>query len=296
MDETIRWVKLSRADICEKLKKRGIKVSRNIVRKLLRKNKFVKRKMQRKRRAGDSVDRDEQFKILSAKKEKFLKSADPVISVDTKKKESLGNLHRAGSVYCTKAPESYDHDYSYLATGKAVPHGIYDFKQNNAHINIGGSHETAEFICDSLKKWWEQKGKKAYPEAKKILMLCDAGGANSYRHGIFKVELQKLCNKIAMPITVAHYPSYASKWNPIEHRVFPHVTRAMEGMAFNSLEEVKQRVVRVKTKTGLKVSAGIIRKTYEKGKNASKDFLENIKIKFDKKLAKYNYTIFPMLN
>ena len=150
-------------------------------------------------------DRDEQFQILLAKKEKFLKSSNPVISVDTKKKENLGNLYRGGKVYCTKALETYDHDYPYLATGKAVPHGIYDLKQNNAHITIGGSNETAEFICDSLKSWWNQKGKKHYLKAKEILVLCDAGGANLidtvYLRWSYKGFVIKLICRLQLRIT-----------------------------------------------------------------------------------------------
>ena len=206
-----------------------------------------------------------------------MNSDNPIISIDTKKKEQVGgNLHRDGSVYCTEAIEVSDHDYSHLADLKIAPHGIYDIKQNKAYINIGVSSETAEFVCDSLKNWWINHGKNDYQRANEILMFCDAGGANSYRHHVFKVELQRLANEINMPLKVVHYPPYTSKWNPIEHRVFPHVTRALEGIPLNTVAEAKCRIESAKTKTGLTVTADIIQKTYETGKKIAKDVIKNL--------------------
>ena len=259
----------------------------------MKKHKLVKRKMQRKKACGKSKDRNEQFNIITETKNKFLKSNNPIISIDTKKKEDLGELHRKGSVYCTQPIESFDHDYPYLSEGKFVPHGIYDVKQNKAHINIGVSCETAEFICDSVRKWWKSRGIKEYSRANKILILCDAGGANSYRHNVFKVELQKLSNKINMKLKVAHYPPYASKWNPIEHLVFPHVTRSIEGVLIKTVEEAKNIIKSTTTKTGLKVTTDIIKKKYDTGKEVAKDFMKTMKIKFDECLGKFNYLISP---
>jgi hypothetical protein len=222
-------------------------------------------------------------------------SNNPIISIDTKKKEQIGgNLHRTGSVYCTQAIEVSDHDYSYLADLKIAPHGIYDVKQNKAYINIGVSSETAEFVCDSLKNWWLNHGKNDYKKAKEILIFCDAGGANSYRHHIFKVELQQLSNEINMPLNIVHYPPYTSKWNPIEHRLFPHVTRALEGVPLNTVAEAKSKIESTKTKTGLTVTVDIIQKTYETGKKVAKDFMKNIKITFGNSVPKLNYTISPV--
>lgn len=295
MNKDIRWLKLTRAEVSEKIRAYGVKISRNIVRKLMKKHKFVKRKLQRKRSTGKSADREQQFKNIISEKEKFMHSDNPIISVDTKKKEPVGgNLHRDGSVYCTQALEVSDHDYAHLADLKIAPHGIYDVKQNKAHINIGISSETAEFVCDSLKSWWLNIGKKDYPKAKEILMFCDAGGANSYRHHIFKAEVQRLVNDIKIPLKIVHYPPYTSKWNPIEHRVFPHVTRALEGVPLNTVKEAKERIASAKTKTGLKVTANIIQKTYETGKKVAKDFMKNMKITFGESVPKLNYTISPV--
>lgn len=295
MNEKIRWLKLTRAEVSEKMREYGIKVSRNIVRKLMNKHKLVKRKMQRKKAIGQSADREEQFSNIIAEKEKFMQSDNPIISIDTKKKEQVGgNLHRNGSVYCTQAVETSDHDYPYLADLKIAPHGIYDMKKNKAYINIGTSHETAEFICDSLKKWWQNHGKHDYPKANEILIFCDSGGANSYRHNIFKVELQALVNEINIPVKIVHYPPYTSKWNPIEHRVFPHVTRAIEGVPLNTVYEAKNKIASTKTKTGLMVVTAVIEKTYKKGKEVAKDFMDRLKIKFGDSLPRLNYTIYPM--
>lgn len=169
-----------------------------------------------------------------------MSTGNPILSVDTKKKEKLGNLHRNGEVYCTQTVESYDHDYAHLSTGTIVPHGIYDMKRNEALITIGTSNETAKFVCDSIKQWWGSIGKKHYPAASEFLIFFDAGGANSYRHYIFKLALQNLANKIHLPIRMCHYSPYASKWNPVEHKVFPHVTRAMAGVKIESVKEAKR--------------------------------------------------------
>lgn len=294
MNENIRWIKLTRAQVSEEMKKLGVSVSRNIVRKLMKQHKLVKRKMQRKKSIGKSDARDEQFKNITHEKEKFMNSDNPVMSIDTKKKEHIGgNLYRDGRVYGTQSIEASDHDYPYLADLKIAPHGIYDMKQNKAYVNIGISAETAEFICDSLRSWWINHGENSYPKADEILIFCDAGGANSYRHNIFKVELQKLANEINMRLKIVHYPPYTSKWNPIEHRVFPHVTRAMEGVPLNTINEAKNKIESAKTKTGLTVVADVISKTYKKGKEVAKDYMDHLRINFGESLPKFNYTISP---
>jgi transposase len=297
MNEDIRWVKLTRAEIKNEMESYNIKISRNIVKKLLKKHKFVKRKMQRKRSIGKSADREPQFQNIIKVKNDNLNSKNPIISMDTKKKELIGgNLHRQGSVYCTEAIQVSDHDYPHLADLKIAPHGIYDIKQNLAYINIGVSSETGEFICDSLEIWWTDYGQYLYPEAEEIITFCDAGGANCYRHHIFKYELQRLANKINMPIKIIHYPPYTSKWNPIEHRVFPHITRQLDGVPLNSIQEANDRIALTTTRTGLTVVTNIIDKVYETGKKLTEEVLKNIKITFGESVPHLNYTIFPMEN
>lgn len=296
MNEKIRWIKVTREYVSALMKSEGISISRNIIGKLLKAHNFVKRKMRNKLRCGNFAERDQQFEVIRDKLERFKNSPNPVLSMDTKKKEPLGRLYRPGKVFCTQAIEVYDHTNDSLIEGTVVPHGIYDLKTGNACINIGTRHETAEFLCDSLKVWWENYGKATYPKAQEILIFCDAGGANSWRINVFKVELQKLCNTLNIKITICHYPPYASKWNPIEHRVFPHVNRAMEGVMLESHTQVQSLIEKTITKTGLKVTANIIKKTYNIGRVVAKKALESINIKYDDIIPGLNYSVTPIKN
>ena len=292
-DSEIRWVKLTQAEIVFGLKRKKFKVGRNIVRKLLKKHKFVKRKMCRSRPAGKYARRDEQFKRIAALQKSFDKRGLPYFSIDTKKKESLGGLYREGKVYTTKAIAVYDHDYDYLAEGKVVPHGIYDIKENRLHLNLSKDNETAASVCYSIRVWWNTIGKNQYSYLPELLFFCDAGGANSYRHHIFKIELQALANDINIPIRIAHYPPYTSKWNLIEHRAFPYVTQAMEGVPLTSIEQVKDLTRKAKTATGLKTTVRIIKKKFKKGVRGTKEMVEKLNIFFDKKLPELNYLVKP---
>lgn len=295
MNEDTRWLKITRQEIVDLMKKAGVSISHNIVRRLMKVHKFVKRKMLGKISCGSFPERDQQFQVIHEKLEKFQNSLNPIVSMDTKKKESLGRLYRSGKVYCTRAIEVHDHTNDSLIQGTAVPHGIYDLKKNEAYINIGTTHETAEFLCDSLKNWWETNGKQAYPQADEILIFCDAGGSNSWRINVFKVELQRLCNELSIKITICHYPPYTSKWNPIEHRVFPHVGRAMEGIVLESHEQVKSLIEKTTTKTGLQVTANIIRKTYDIGRVVAKKALDTINIQYGNIVPGLNYSILPSI-
>ena len=174
-----------------------------------------------------------------------------------------------------------------------VPHGIYDMKTNEALITIGTSNETAAFICDAIRHWWNKIGKTRYETANEILIFVDSGGANSYRHHVFKTEIQKLSNIIGLPIRICHYPPYSSKWNPIEHRLFPHVTRAMEGVKLDSIKTVKNLIRETKTETGLKVFVRVTKKIYEKGVKVAKEVVEKINIIKHGVLGNLNYTISP---
>ena len=159
-------------------------------------------------------------------------------------------MYRAGKLYAIEPIEVLDHDFPSFSDGIVIPHGIYDMKRNKGFINIGTSHDTAEFCCDSIKKWWLKYGKKDYPNAEYIQWLSDGGGSNSSRSYIFKEEMQKLVNQIEIPIHISHYPPYCSKFNPIEHKLFPHVTKACQGVPFYSIELVEELIKTTKTKQG----------------------------------------------
>lgn len=241
------------------------------------------------------ADRNEQFENIARLKAEYHHSNNPVISIDTKKKEFLGNFYRDGKLYTTQTLHTYDHDWNSASDGVIIPHGIYDLKLNRGYLHLGLSRDTSEFACDSLRHWWYGYGQYDYPQADSILLLCDGGGSNSSRHYIFKEDLQSLVNEMGVAIRVAHYPSYCSKYNPIEHRLFPHVTRACQGVIFKRVEVVRELMSRTKTSQGLRVTVHIIHKVYQTGRQATQTFKDNLPIVFDDRLPKWNYTVIPQL-
>ena len=182
-----------------------------------------------------------------------------------------------------------------MATGIAIPHGLWDVTHNIGYVQIGTSHDTGEFACDSVRYWWNTYGQQLYPDAPKILLLSDGGGSNSARHYIFKQDLQALVNELGIEIRMAHYPPYTSKYNPIEHRLFPHLTRVCKGVIFESVEVVKELMAKATTKTGLKVFTTILDKVYLTGRKVADNFKETMQIVFDELLPQWNYTAKPQL-
>jgi hypothetical protein len=294
MDDTIKWTNLSPKQLSRKMAEKGVTVGKKIVKNLLKKHGFKKRKALKNQTIGSCENRNEQFENIDSIRSLYLQNGNPIISMDSKKKELLGNLYREGHCYSTGIIEVYDHDFPYLADGAVIPHTLYDIKNNSALVNIGTSKDTSEFACDSIKLWWTSMGNKLYPNATSILILADGGGSNSSRHYIFKEDLQKLVDEIGIEIRMAHYPPYTSKWNPIEHRVFPHITRSMQGIILKSYDTVKELIDRTSTETGLKVYSNIITKQYETGRKYALDFKKNMRIIFDDFLGKWNYRAIPL--
>lgn len=189
-----------------------------------------------------------------------------------------------------------DHDFPSLAVGVAIPHGLYDLKDNIGFIQIGTSHDPSEFACDSIRYWWNNYGKNRYPLASSILLLCDGGGSNSSRYYVFKEALQGLVNEIGIEIRIAHYPPYTSKYNPIEHRLFPHLSRACKGVIFDSVNTVSELMAKATTNKGLQVFTTILARTYQTGKKVTEGFKETMEIVFDDFLPQWNYTAKPQLH
>ena len=293
MDEKVKWTNLTKADIAAELTKKGFKVSRNIVKTLLKKHDYVKRKPFKNLAAGSHVNRNAQFERIAELRASYKAAGNPVVSVDTKKKELIGNLSRDGKIVTTETIEVFDHDFPSLAEGVAIPHTVYDTVQNKAYVTIGTSRDTSEFACDSIRQWWNNYGRLLYPYAISILMLMDGGGSNSSRHYIFKQDLQALVDELGIDIRVAHYPPYTSKWNPIEHRVFPHITRTLQGMVLTSHQITKELIERATTKTGLTVVAYILNKVYEIKRKVMAGFKESMRILFDDILGQWNYVATP---
>jgi len=184
---------------------------------------------------------------------------------------------------------SLDHDFKTKDTLMGIPHGIYDTQENMGYITLNTSSDTSEFVCDNIKNWWFTIGILIYPLAKRLLILCDGGGSNSSRHYIFKKDLEELAKTIRIDIRIAHYPPYCSKWNPIEHRLFPHVSKAMQRANFTDIEMMSDYISRTKTKTGLKVIVNTTSKEYKTGRKVENGYKNNMGIKFDTYLPKWNY-------
>jgi len=237
--------------------------------------------------------RNAQFENIARLRAEYVSAGNPVVSMDTKKKEYLGNFYRHGHLYTTEELQVYDHDFNSQAEGIVIPHGIYDVQRNTGYINLGTSHETSEFACDCIRNWWINRGRFEYPNATSILVLCDGGGSNNCRHYIFKQDLQALADELGIEIRIAHYPPYTSKYNPIEHRLFAHVTRACQGVVFKSIELVKQLMEKTHTRQGLKVTVQIVDQVYQTGRRAAKGFKETMRIVFDEFLPQWNYTAVP---
>jgi hypothetical protein len=294
MDETVVWTDLRPWQIARLLeRKHDIVVSNNVIRKLLKKHNYRRRKAQRRQTIKRVPHRNEQFENIAQLRAKYEASDNPILSMDVKKKEYLGNFYRDGHLYTLEELPTLDHDFSSLAEGIVIPHGIYDLKQNTGYINLGTSKDTTQFACDCIRNWWHNQGQLDYPKATSILILCDGGGSNSSRYYIFKEDLQKLADEIGVEIRIAHYPPYCSKYNPIEHRLFPHVTRACQGVIFRSIEIVKELVEKTSTSKGLKVTVQIIDKVYELKRKVADDFKKNMRIVFDEFLSRWNYTAVP---
>ena len=208
--------------------------------------------------------------------------------------EDLGNFYRDGHLYTREELKTFDHDFKSYAEGTVVPHSFYDLKLNVGYVQMGVSHDTSEFSCDSFRHWWYTHGQQNYPGASAILILCDGGGSNSSLHYIFKQDLQTLADEIGVEIRIAHYPPYCSKYNPIEHRLFPHITRACQGVIFTSIEVVQELIEKTNTKAGLKAFVHVINKVYEIGRKVAAGFKENMRIVFDDLLPRFNYRAVPL--
>jgi hypothetical protein len=293
MREDVKWTNLSRRQISRKLKELGTPAGKNVVSQLLYNHGYRRRKPQKKRTMGQHADRNAQFERIAELKQEYLEGGKPVISIDTKKKEMLGNFHRDGVTDGGEPTIVNDHDFASQSDGKVIPHGIYDLRKNEASLHLNASCDTTEFACESTELWWHEQGQYDYPDADELLILCDGGGSNSASAYIFKEDLQGLSNRLGLKIRVAHYPPYCSKYNSIEHRVFPHVTRACKGVPLETIETAKHYMEKTETTKGLHVVVRIMDKVFETGRKYATEFKNNMLIQFDELLPKWNYTAIP---
>jgi hypothetical protein len=288
------WTNLSVSAIADRMADLGTPVDRTIVEQLLDQANLGRRQAFKTTAMGETGERNQQFEIISFYKELYFDSLNPILCVDTKKRELLGDFYRDGHTFTTQTTRVFDHDYPSFAAGHVIPHGLFDLKRNRGYINLGGSYDTSEFACDSIFQWWKAEGQAAWPDGKSLLLLCDGGGSNSASQYLFKQDLQTLASRMGLEIRVAHYPPYTSKYNPIEHRLFPHITRACQGVIFKTVEQVRHYITKTQTRTGLTVAVNILDKIYEKGRKVTERFKSTMRILFDNVLPQFNYRVPPM--
>ena len=291
MNERIRWTNLSWSRISELLKERGFHVGRYVVKNLMKQLGYVRRKMVKCTTMAQVAFRNDQFEYIRKITREFIHSGLPVLSLDTKKKELIGNYYRDGHLLTHEQINVFDHDFKNRAQGTVVPHGIYDLHQNICYLTIGQSKDTAEFMCDNLRYHWENNIRHYYPAVGKMLLLCDGGGSNGSRFHVVKEAFHNLAKELEIEIVVAHYPPYCSKWNPIEHKAFCHITRAWQGIVFDTFQTVIEKAILATTKTGFSVEVWQNKKEYQTGKIASEEFLAKYPVKFNDVLPQWNYTL-----
>lgn len=296
----LKWTKKTTEKIAGELARTGIIVSARTVGRLLVKMNFSLKTCRknieagRKNKPGGRKRRDQQFRKVKRLRQQFERAGLPVISVDSKKKEKVGNFKNDGRAWREEAREVFDHDFPSDAKGKAIPYGIYDTQKNKALVVVGTSSETPEFATDAIEQWWCLPGRRDYKSADHIMILADCGGGNACRSTVWKRDIQtKLCNRHGLTVTVSHYPPGASKWNPIEHRLFSQISKSWSGVPLDSYETVLNYIATTTTKTGLTVKSVLNEKIYLKGKTASKLELNNLNITKDQQLPDWNYTIRP---
>lgn len=293
MREGVRWTNLRRPQIAARLEEAGFAVSLSVVDRLLEAAHLGYRRPQKIKTMTHHPDRNAQFEHIAELREMYAESGEPILSMDTKRREMLGDYARPGQVLATGRPPAWDHDFPTHSLGVVIPHGIFDLARNEGYVHLGLSHDTSTFAADALWDWWKTYGQTRYPQAQDLLVLCDSGGSNSCRRLVFKEELQRVADRSGLRIRIAHYPTGCSKYNPIEHRLFPHLTRECQGMFLQRVEQVRDLMRQATTSSGLRTFARIVRETYETGKKALIKTAKELCIAFDEVLPKWNYVLFP---
>lgn len=293
----LKWTRKTTEKITTELGNLDIRVSANTVGRLLNQMDFSLRVNHKKLSSGSKADqgeRDEQFVYISELKEEFASVCNPIVSVDTKKKEMVGNFKNQGTAWNKEPVLVKDHDFRSESDGMAVPYSVYDVQANRGAVCVGMSSDTAEFAVDSIERWWRSEGKSSYPAADHLLILADGGGSNGFRNRAWKTNLQeKLCDRYKIAVTVCHYPTGASKWNPVEHRLHSEITKNWAGRPLDSYETIVNYIRTTKTATGLKVNACLIEKTYETGIKTSDEEMAALSLCPHDTQPKRNYTLHP---
>lgn len=284
------WTNRSPSELSEELAKAGFSACPNTVARLLREELALSPRSAAKTLAlGESADRDAQFRRIAEVKRQFLARGWPVISVDTKKKELLGNFFRPGRGWTDGQVRAFDHDFPSAASGKVIPYGVYDVGANEGFVLLAEGADTGELAADAVRRWWFRRGVWQYADAEEILALADCGGSNGYRLPLFREALCGAAQRIGRSIRVAHLPPYCSKYNPIDHRLFCHLTRSLQGVLCRTVNVLRDAFARTTTAAGLRVVVELARRTYQAGVKATDDYLAHELIRRDSRLPQFNY-------
>jgi hypothetical protein len=291
------WTSRSLNNLSGALQSLGHTVSLPVIGKLLRALGYRLQANRKTLEGGKHPDRNAQFEYINQRIKDFLASNDPVLSVDTKKKELVGNFKNHGREWRPKdEPEQVKvHDFIDPALGRAVPYGVYDIANNTGLVSVGNDHDTAAFAVQAIRRWWITMGQERFSKAKRLMITADGGGSNGSRVRLWKVELQKLANELKMPITVCHLPPGTSKWNKIEHKLFSFITINWRGKPLRTYQTIVQLIASTTTKTGLKVRAELDTNTYPKGVVVSDDELDAVNLSRHTFCGNWNYTISPKI-
>ena len=289
----LKWTHRSLRKLRKALRRRGVRLALSTIARLLRDLGFSL-KTCRKQQAGiGDAARGRQFRHIIRMRKLYLGKGLPVISVDTKKKELVGNFKNAGRIWRRQARRVFDHDYPSWALGRAIPVGIYDLGHNDGYVVVGTSHDTAAFVTAAIRRWWRVVGGRRYPGARRLLLEMDGGGANDPRKWLWKIALQKLADETGLIIVVTHYPPGASKWNPIEHRMFSAISGNWAGEPLVSYETVLKYIRTTRTESGFRCRAWLDRKEYPARQRAGPEDKARVRLKPHRVLPKWNYTIWP---
>lgn len=292
----LRWTTKSLRNLSEAMKQKGFNIGKNIVAYILHELGYSLQSNNKKNEGKkDHPDRDKQFQYINKLSKGKISRNEPVISVDTKKKELIGNYKNQGREWMPKGKpeEVLVHDFIDPDVPKAIPYGIYDVDKNLGYVNVGIDHDTSEFAVESIRKWWNQLGNKIYKDSRSLTIFADSGGSNGYRVKLWKVCLQNLANEIKKEIVVCHFPSGTSKWNKIEHRLFSHITKNWRGRPLVSYKVIVSLIGSTKTKSGLKVTAKLDKRKYKTGVKVNDEIFNALNIKKHKFHPEWNYTILP---
>ena len=294
-ESPLKWTSKSTRRLAEELGRLGHDVSAEKVRKLLPSMGYSLQSNRKTREGASHPDRDVQFRHISRRVVEFQRAQQPVVSVDTKKKELVGDFKNSGREWHPhgQAPEVRVHDFKDPKKGKAIPYGVYDVRRNEGWVSVGVDHDTAEFATASIRQWWLRMGRKAYPRATKLLITADCGGSNGYRTRLWKLCLQKLADELGLCITVCHYPPGTSKWNKIEHRMFCHITANWRGRPLESLEVIVNLIANTQTRKGLTIQADLNVNSYPKGIKISDAEMARLNITPAGFHGEWNYSISP---